>query len=110
MSLRILVLSGLALAVAGCTTASAPANPLQARWNGKPADTFFAAYGPPNSDTAASGGATLYTWRGGFSRGRSCTVELTVNKDYTIVSIRAVSDRVDPKGGPSHCEKTLDAA
>jgi hypothetical protein len=36
-------------------------------------------------------------------------VELTVNKDYTIKSIRAITDHVDPKGGPSHCEKVLDA-
>lgn len=108
MNFRIVVLSGLALALAGCTTA-APSNPLQVRWNGKPADTFFAAYGPPVSDTPGIGGKTAYMWRGGFVRGKSCTVELTVDKNYEIVSIRAVSDRVDPKGGPTHCEKTLDA-
>jgi len=29
---------------------------------------------------------------------------------YVITNIRAVADRPDPKGGPSHCEKVLDAA
>ena len=109
MKFRLALLAAVAAALSACTTASVPTNPLQARWNGKGADRFFAAYGPPTSDRGG-GGATVYTWRGGFTGGRSCTVELTVNKSYTITSIRAVSDRVDPKGGPSHCEKTLDAA
>ncbi len=108
MRYRLAILAVLAVALSACTTATFPSNPLQARWNGKGADVFFAAYGPPVSDAAGSGGATLYTWRG-FSRGRSCTVELAVNRDYVISTIRAVSDRVDPKGGPSHCERTLDA-
>ncbi|MEP3438438.1 MAG: hypothetical protein ABJN75_16905 [Hoeflea sp.] len=105
-------LASLAIAagtLAACTTATIASNPLQARWNGKSAGAFFAAYGPPVSDRPASGGATIYNWRGGFSGGRPCTVELTVSKGYTITTIRAVSDRIDPKGGPTHCEKTLDA-
>jgi hypothetical protein len=110
MSLRILALSGLALALGGCTTTTTPTNPLQARWSGKPADTFFANYGPPIADAAAPGGATLYTWRGGFARGKSCTVQLKVSRDYKILSIQTLSDRPDPKGGPTHCERTLDAA
>jgi hypothetical protein len=109
MRFRFAILATIAAALSACTTASTPSNPLQARWNGKQAGTFFAAYGPPISDRAGSGGATLYTWRGGFTRGRSCTVELTVSEDYKITTIRAVTDRVDPKGGPSHCERTLDA-
>ena len=109
MKFRLAMLAVIAGTVSACTTAAIPTNPLQARWNGKSAGTFFAAYGPPVSDTAGSGGATLYSWRGGFGSGRPCSVELTVSKDYTIKNIRAVSDRSDPKGGPSHCEKTLDA-
>ena len=50
-------------------TSTAALAPLQARWNGKTAGSFFAAYGPPLSDTAGSGGTTLYKWRGGFARG-----------------------------------------
>ncbi|MCF3638487.1 hypothetical protein LXM94_00705 [Rhizobium sp. TRM95111] len=111
MNARTALLTGLAFALTACTsTPSIPTNPLAARWNGKPAGTFFAAYGPPLSDTAASSGATLYTWRGGYIRGRSCQVELTVNADYRIQKIRTVVDRPDSKGGPSHCEKVLDAA
>jgi hypothetical protein len=109
MRFRLAVLSALAVVLSACTTASVPSNPLQERWNGKSAGEFFAAYGPPNSDRAGPGGTTVNTWRGGFTGGRSCSVELTVNKDYTIRTIRAVSDRIDPNGGPSHCEKTLDA-
>lgn len=110
MSFRPAILAVTALTLTACTTAAVPSNPLQARWNGKGADVFFAAYGPPLSDQPSSGGATLYSWRGGFARGKSCTVELTVSKTYRITSIRAISDRVDPKGGPTHCERTLDAA
>ena len=110
MKFRLAILSVFAFFLSACTTASVPSNPLQARWNGKSAGAFFAAFGPQVSDRAGSGGTTLYTWRGGFGGGRPCIVELTVSKDYTIKTIRAVSDRVDPKGGPSHCEKTLDAA
>ncbi len=110
MKSRIAILAGVALALAACTTTTIPSNPLQARWNGKTAGSFFAAYGPPLSDTAGTGGTTLYKWRGGFVRGKSCTVELTVNDAYRINNIRAVADRIDPKGGPSHCETVLDAA
>lgn len=110
MNSRIAILAGVALALTACTTVSVPTNPLQARWNGKTAGSFFAAYGPPLSDVAGSGGTTLYKWRGGFVKGKSCTVELTVNDAYKITNIRAVADRVDPKGGPTHCEKFLDAA
>ena len=110
MKSRIAILAGVALALTACTTATIAANPLQARWNGKTAGSFFAAYGPPLSDEPSMGGSTLYKWRGGFAKGKSCTVELTVNEAYRISNIRAVSDRIDPKGGPTHCEKVLDAA
>ncbi|MDF1609038.1 hypothetical protein PZ897_12705 [Hoeflea sp. YIM 152468] len=110
MRIRPLLLPILAVVLSACTTASVASNPIEARWNGKSAGDFFAAFGPQVSDTSGPGGTTLYTWRGGFGSGRPCTVQLTVGKDYTIRSIQAVSDRRDPKGGPSHCEKTLDAA
>ncbi|MDX3925484.1 MAG: hypothetical protein QHC90_06700 [Shinella sp.] len=110
MNSRIAILAGLVLAVTGCTTTTVSANPLQARWNGKAAGTFFAAYGPPVADVEGPNGTTLYRWRGGFVRGRACQVELTVNSDYSIRNIRALVDRPDDKGGPSQCEKFLDAA
>lgn len=109
MKFRLAILSIVAVGLTACTTAAVPSNPLQERWNSKSAGAFFAAFGPQVSDTAGPGGTTLYTWRGGFGSGRPCVVQLAVNKDYTIKTISAVSDRVDPKGGPSHCEKTLDA-
>lgn len=109
MRFRLALLSALAVVLSACTTTSAPSNALQERWNGKSAGTFFAAYGPPNSDIAGTGGTTINTWRGGFRSGRSCAVELTVDKNYNIRTIRAISDRVDPNGGPSHCETVLDA-
>jgi len=109
MKFRLAILAVSAAFVSACTTASVASNPLEKRWNGKSAGVFFAAYGPPVSDNGSAGNATQYSWRGGFRGGRPCVVELSVSKDYTITSIRAVSDRTDPKGGPSHCEKTLDA-
>lgn len=109
MRFRLALLAVSAAALSACTTAGVPSNPLEKRWNGKSAGTFFATYGPPISDTAGAGGSSTYIWRGGFSRGKSCRVEMKVDKDYRISRIRAVSDRIDPKGGPSHCEQTLDA-
>jgi hypothetical protein len=109
MSYRIALMTVCAAALTACSTTGTPSNPLQKRWNGEQAGAFFAAYGPPRSDRSAGGGATVYIWRGGFVRGRSCAVELTVAPDYTIKTIRATSDRIDPNGGPSHCETVLDA-
>lgn len=104
------MLAMLTLALAGCTTASAPKNALETRWVGKSAGTFFAAYGPPLTDIAA-GSSTKYTWRGGFRGARVCAVELVVGSDYAIQTIRATRDHAGKKAGqPSHCEETLDAA
>jgi hypothetical protein len=110
MRFRLALLALSAAALSACTTAGVPSNPLEARWNGKSAGAFFAAYGPPVSDTAGAGGTSTYIWRGGFSRGKSCLVELSVGKDYQIKRIKALSDRPGTNGGPSHCEQTLDAA
>jgi hypothetical protein len=112
MSHRFALLAGLALVVTGCTSATptVPANALETRWIGQSAGTFFAAYGPPIRDISGADGTTLYAWRGGFINRRACQVEIGVNSDYTIRKIRTVVDRKDPKGGPSHCEKVLDAA
>lgn len=112
MILRIATLAGLMLAVAGCTTVAptVPTTALETRWIGQSAGAFFAAYGPPVRDIEGMDGQTLYTWRGGFINRKACQVELTVSGDYKIRKIRPVVDRKDPKGGPSHCEKVLDAA
>ena len=109
MKFRLAILAVSAALVSACTTASVASNPLEKRWNGKSAGSFFAAYGPPVADRSAAGGSTAYTWRGGFFSGRSCTVELTVGKDYTITGMRALTDHPGTKGGPTHCEKALDA-
>lgn len=110
MRFRLALLAVSAAALSACTTAGVASNPLDARWNGKSAGAFFAAYGPPVSDTAGAGGTSTYIWRGGFSRGKSCLVELSVGKDYQIKRIKALSDRPGTNGGPTHCEQTLDAA
>jgi hypothetical protein len=100
MRFRLALLALSAAALSACTTAGVPSNPLEARWNGKSAGAFFAAYGPPVSDTAGAGGTSTYIWRGGFSRGKSCLVELSVGKDYQIKRIKALSDRPGTNGGP----------
>lgn len=112
MTFRFALLAGLALAVTGCTSVptSVPTSALETRWTGRTAGEFFAAYGPPVSDISGSNGMTLYSWRGGFINRRACQVELAVSADYKIRKIRTVVDRKDPKGGPSHCERVLDAA
>lgn len=133
MTPRILTALSLGLALAGCTTIGPATNAIESRWNGQPAGTFFAQFGPPVSDVQ-SGDSTLYTWKGGYrtrridatyetktdgTRGKrltaartervSCTVQLTVTSDYVIRSIRTVSDFKRP-GAPSWCEEFLAGA
>lgn len=135
MNLRIFTMGGLMLALAGCTTTGGIAsNPLEARWNGKSAGTFFAAYGPPISDVE-TGSSTVYTWRGAYKTVRvpakaesdkgekgkkakrtaartlylRCEARVTVGQDYLIRSIQAIGDRPGVNG-PSYCAEALDAA
>ncbi|AOG09636.1 hypothetical protein [Agrobacterium sp. RAC06] len=129
------LIATLCLAAAGCTTVGgAPTNEIETRWNGQQAGAFFAKFGPPVSD-AASGSATLYTWRGGFktrvvpatyedlgdgkrgkllTRARTeylrCEVQLTVSSDYIIRSVRTVVDRPGTNGGKSYCAEFLTAS
>lgn len=109
MNFRMTTLTGLALVLSACTSVGPVAtDPVSARWVGKSAGEFFAAYGPPLTDIE-TGGTTLYTWRGGFRGPRVCAVELTVSADYRIRKIRATRDHPG-KNGPSHCAEVLDAA
>jgi hypothetical protein len=133
MNFRSLLIAGMAIAVAGCTTtASLSTDPLSHRWVGTEAGKFFAAYGPPQSDVD-SGATTIYVWKGGYktirtpakysgegkgkrlvararSDYKSCQVKLVVGEDYMIKSITAVVDRPGTSGGPTWCQQTLDAA
>ena len=65
MKLRITLVTGALLALAGCTTTQEANTAIQSRWIGQPADAFFTRYGPPVSDFPLRDGGTLYTWRGG---------------------------------------------
>lgn len=130
--MRSLALAGLALALAGCSTTGSMGggNAVEAKWLGKPAGGFFAAYGPPVSDTE-SGSSTVYSWKGGYKtrripaeyaktsdgkRGKqtapartvylSCSVQITTDSDYTIRSIRILGDQ-KRGSGPSYCEEFL---
>jgi hypothetical protein len=117
MNYRLIALAGLAGILSACTSTSGIAtSPIEARWIGKSAGTFFARYAPPYSDTLA-GSQTVYNWRGGFNRiktaqGRSasvsCTAQITAGSDYRIQSIRIVADRPGAKG-PSYCTELLAA-
>lgn len=133
MNFRTLLIAATALTLAGCTTtASLSSDPLSARWVGTEAGKFFAAYGPPTSDEE-SGSTTTYVWRGGYRTRRSpaeykgegksrkliararteylvCQVRLKVGSDYMIKSITTIVDKPGTDGGPTWCEKTLDAA
>lgn len=134
MNFRMLTLASLGLALAGCTTTGPASNATEARWNGQPAGAFFAKFGPPINDSNV-GGATVYTWRGGYktrtvaatyeelpngkkgkmlTRARTeylrCEVQLTVSPDYNIRSIRTVIDKPGQAGGPSYCEEFLGGA
>ncbi|WP_275789471.1 hypothetical protein [Pararhizobium gei] len=133
MNFRLTTVAGLALALAGCTTVGPARNAVESRWNGQPAGTFFAQFGPPQSDVA-SGETTVYAWKGGYKKrsipaqyaegkdgkkgkkianarteSLSCSVQLTVSSDYVIRSIRIIGDR-KASGGSSWCEEFLGGA
>ena len=132
MKFRTVLMSALGLSLAGCSSVSLMNDPLSARWVGKEAGKFFAAYGPPTSDEEV-GASTTYVWRGGYKTARIpaqysgegkdrklvskartaylvCQVKLIVGDDYRIRSITPTVDRPDPEGGATWCERTLDAA
>lgn len=133
MNFRSLLIAGMALTVAGCTTtASLSGDALSARWVGTEAGKFFAAYGPPVSDEE-SGSTTTYVWRGGYRTRKTpaqykgegkhrkliarahneylvCQVRVVVGSDYMIKSITRIVDKPGADGGPTWCEQTLDAA
>ncbi|WP_349433325.1 hypothetical protein [Pararhizobium sp. A13] len=130
MNFRLMTVAGLALALAGCTTTGPARNAVESRWNGQPAGTFFAQFGPPQSD-AESGDMTVYSWKGGYKKrtvpaqyaedkdgkkGKkiasarteflSCSVQLTVSSDYVIRSVHVLGDR-KTSTGPSWCDEFL---
>ncbi len=116
MNTRLIALAAMAGLVSGCTTTGPASNPIETRWNGKSAGSFFARYAPPYSDSR-TGSETVYNWRGGFNRiktkdGRtmsvSCSAQIVTGEDYRIRSIRVTADRSGAKG-PSYCEELLTA-
>lgn len=116
MKTRLIALAAMAGLVSGCTTTGPASNPIETRWNGKSAGSFFARYAPPYSDSR-DGSQTIYNWRGGFNRiktkdGRtlnvSCAAQIVTGEDYRIRSIRVVADRPGANG-PSYCEELLTA-
>lgn len=133
MNFRMITAAGLALALAGCTTVGPARNAVEARWNGQPAGTFFAQFGPPQSDVE-NGDMTVYAWKGGYKKrtvpaqyaegkdgkkGKriaparteflSCSVQLTVSSDYVIRSVQVLGDRKSSTG-PSWCDEFLAGA
>ncbi len=131
MKLRMLMTAGLVLALAGCTTTGGMArNPIEARWNGQQAGSFFAKFGPPVAD-AQVGANSIYTWRGGYKTARipakyaegtdgkkgkqiapartarlRCEAKLTVDSGYVIRKIETVADRPGEKSA-SYCTELL---
>jgi hypothetical protein len=108
MRVRILAAALMTATLTACATTGA-ATPIEAAWSGKEAGKFFAAYGPPSSDRSEAG-LTVYNWTGGYKtvKGRSyrCSAVISVDKSYTIRSIRVIGDRPGVNG-PSYCEELL---
>jgi len=65
MNYRTFLMTTLAIAVAGCTTAQEATQKASATWVGQSSDTFFARYGAPYSQFETQDGGKLYKWRGG---------------------------------------------
>ena len=127
-----IALSACTTSTGGSTPSFTQKSPVETRWVGQSAGVFFAKFGPPQSDTE-TGSSTVYNWRGGYrkatiparfeegkdgKKGRqispartaslSCTVQLVVSSNYTITSVRTVSDRPGING-PSYCAEFLAA-
>lgn len=116
MNYRLIALAMVAGVVSGCTTVGPVSNPIEARWVGKSAGSFFARYAPPYSDSV-EGSQTVYNWRGGFNRIKtqkgntasvSCSATIRADSEYRIRSITITSDRPGAKG-PSYCTELLAA-
>lgn len=135
MNVRGIAIGVLALMLAGCETTGVARNAVEARWNGQQAGSFFAKFGPPANDMPASGGSTVYSWRGGYKarvipavyedlgggkKGKllraarteyaRCELQLTVSPDYVIRSIRTLVDKPGIDGGKTYCEELLGGA
>lgn len=63
--LSTVMMSLVAIGLAGCTTTEEANQAIQGRWLGQPSDAFFSQYGPPVSAFPLNAGGTVYTWRGG---------------------------------------------
>lgn len=105
MKLRLFALAGLAATVSACTTVSS--DPIGSTWNGKPAGTFFAKYGPPLSD---DGTGSVFVWKGGYKRVggqyKSCSATVAVDGSYHIRDLKITGDR-QGEHSPSYCRELL---
>ena len=82
------------LALSACVTTGDAERSVDQRWTGQPVDRFFAAYGPPASTYKLSGGAVIYTWRGG-------RIDKHLPADYEIVRRDPFYDPMfGPRFGP----------
>ncbi|MCO6186790.1 hypothetical protein [Rhizobium sp. L1K21] len=97
MNSRIATSIFILLGLTACTTAT---DPVSKAWVGKSAGGFFAAYGPPLSET----GPNSYRWKGAYSRVngslRSCSAVIRVDNDYRIRDI-------DLSTQSDYCKETL---
>jgi hypothetical protein len=130
MTIRTFSAAGLMLALAGCTTISVPtlpaSDPINDRWVGQSAGSFFASFSPPIADRD-EGGERIYTWRGGYAvihipvsyagaaEGQkvatrqarvSCKADIVTSPDYRIRAIHILADAPGATG-PSYCAELL---
>lgn len=55
------------VSLAACNTTEQAAVALRSKWDGKPADQFFVANGPPASSYDMASGGKIFTWAGGHA-------------------------------------------
>ncbi len=51
--------------LAGCKTTEEAARSMRSDWVGRSTDSFFSAYGPPETSFDLDSGGRVFTWRGG---------------------------------------------
>lgn len=97
--LRIALLST-AICFFGCASTQDAERRALSQFSGKPADSFFSAYGPPVQQFKTQDGATVYTWTsnpgswGGQRIVPVCTLQINAAPDGRVTHISARDDSI----------------
>ncbi|RFC62049.1 hypothetical protein DYI37_17520 [Fulvimarina endophytica] len=79
----------------GCATSGGDATSLTQRWQGQPAQSFFAQYGSPFAEYGERGGGVRYTWRSRYSVAATGGTGAAAGSEVRVCEIDLVTDAAD---------------